>query len=256
EPIKPKFYDITPQDSKSGCKTIWYMRDGEEATGVPLSGTDSQLVQHIVQLEYEGSGNENNTISGKNSKPPLAGFPAIRLVFVQPFDKLTKNQTYPVTGTKIIRCIGFTDNDDVVKFGNAEKIKESDVKKWAIAIAKIFNNYRWSKGRGCLSYSGLSARLQGLEGYAYCKTRADGIKLFTAMLQIFAKQPDETCFFWSENNNPEKKYSSTKKETVVLGEKYKSESLRPVADVVFDSASLVLPSKTIPLVKRNVVVYK
>ncbi|MCC3464100.1 MAG: hypothetical protein EAZ60_16405, partial [Oscillatoriales cyanobacterium] len=32
EPIKPKFYDITPQDSKSGCKTIWYMRDGEEAT--------------------------------------------------------------------------------------------------------------------------------------------------------------------------------------------------------------------------------
>ncbi len=253
----PKFTDIAP-NSKSGCRTIEYWRDRDaQESSVILSGTPSDLVRHIIQLEYEGGAGGTSSISGKNSKPPLAGFPAIKLIFVQPLDQFSKNQTAPVMGTKIIRCVGYTESDRVAQFGSAEKIKPSDVKKWSTAIAKIFNNYKWSKGRGCLSYSGLSARLQGLEGYAYSKTRADGIALFTAMLKIFDRKPDDLCFFWSENNKPEEKYKVVQAETVVLGTKQKLAALRPIADVTFDSAWLVLPSKvTIPMVKRGVVVYK
>lgn len=255
----PKFKDITPNNSKSGVRTIeyWRDRDSQEVSYI-LSGTNSDLIRHIIKLEYEGGGKSDTGISGKNSKPPLAGFPAIRLLFVQCSDDMRKNQMSPVIGTKIIRLVGFTENDRVATFGtNIEKLKPTDLKRWSTNIVKIFANYKWEKGQGCLSYSVLSARLQGLEGYAYVKTCNDGIKLFKAMLQIFNRLPDELCFFWSENNNPSKKYAVTDKEVIVLGEKQKLQNQRPVANVVFDSATLILSNKVIiPLVKRNVVIYK
>jgi hypothetical protein len=255
---KPKFIDITPKGSESGCRTIEYWRDRDvQERSILLSGTDADLIRHIIQLDYEGGGSAGDeSVSGKNSKPPLAGFPALRLTFVQPSEKLEKGQDYPVIGTKLIRCIGYTDDERIAGMGLAERITPSDVKRWATAIQKTFYKYTWAKGQGCLSYSGLSARLQGLEGYAYCKNKTDGIKLFTSLLSVLGRKPDPLCFFWSESDKPKEKYKQ-ENSAVVLGKKIKPKARRPIADVVFDNAVLILPSGgIIPLVKRGVVVFK
>jgi len=253
EPVKPKFYDITSKDSKSGCKFIWYMPDGEEASGIPLTGTDLQIIEHIVQMEYEGD-SEDGGVSGKNSKPPLAGLPAIKLVFMQPHNEVAVT-TNPVKGEKLIRLVGYTANDRIAAMGLAEKLNKADVKKIGNNIAKVFFNYRWEKGQGCLSYSGMVARYQGLEGYAYCKSKADGKQLFTAMLKVFDRVPDPLGFNWSESTEPTKKFPKQPSDEIVLDKKVKTPVKRPVVGVVFDRAELILDKNHYAVVKQKTIVF-
>jgi len=254
EPVKPKFYDITPKDSKSRTKIIWYMPTGEESSGIALSGGSGALVEHIVQLEYEGGGNASS-ISGKNSKPPLAGLPAIKLVFMQDYRDV-KAGDVAVKGEKLIRLVGYTADERIASMGLAEKLNKADVKKFAAQIVKVFFNYRWNKGQGTLSYSGLIARYQGLEGYAYSKTKTDGKELFTTMLKVFDKKPDELGFNWSESTSPAKKFSKVQPDEVVLGEKVKVPTKRPIATVIFDRAELILDKERYALVRQETVLYK
>lgn len=141
----------------------------------------------------------------------------------------------------------------------AQKVTPSDIKKWANKIKTIFGDtkYVWKKGKECLSYSGQIARLQGLEGYAYVRTPADGIALFTAMLKIFDAVPDKDGFNKSGTTSTTK-YKKPTKEIIVAGQKTMPDERRPVVDCEFDHAVLKLPllNKPIPLVKRNVILYK
>ena len=96
------------------------------------------------------------------------------------------------------------------------------------------------------------ARLQGLEGYAYVRNRTDGKELFTKMLNIFGAKPDEDGFNYSEKTLPSQ--FKIEKEIVVLTKKVKVPTRRPIVDVKFSQAFLVLDSvkKPIPIVRGNV----
>ncbi|MEG4294749.1 hypothetical protein Q5692_39330 [Microcoleus sp. C2C3] len=130
---------------------------------------------------------------------------------------------------------------------------------WAGKIKTIFGDtkYVWKKGKECLSYSGQIARLQGLEGYAYVRNKQDGIDLFTALLKIFDAVPDKDGFNRSETISTTK-YTKQTKEITVVGQKVIPDERRPIADCEFARAVLKLPllNKPIPLVKRNVILYK
>jgi len=247
---KPKFVNITPKGKSSIGKWIKYYPDkDDENTFYTLSGTDRDLVHHITAIGYQQGGSEGNE-SGKNSKPPLEGLPLIKLYFVSP-DK--------TVGVKRIRCAGYTDDPKVATFKLAKLVTPADVKMWANKIKTIFGDtgYTWKKGKECLSYSGLIARLQGLEGYAFVRNKQDGIDLFTAMLKIFDATPDKDGFNRSESTSTIK-YAKQTKEITVAGEKVTLSERRPLADCEFDRAILKLPllKKPIPLVKRNVILYK
>ena len=145
---------------------------------------------------------------------------------------------------------------------NIELLKEADINKWATKIKSIFGDtqYVWQKGTSCLSYSGMVARLQGLEGYAYVQSESDGVALFTAMLQIFDQKPDKDGFNFSEKTNPAqftpKSINVAEGETkLVLGKNLPVTKRRPRANCKFIGASLYLDSleKPIPIVRGNVV---
>ncbi len=247
---KPKFVDITPKNKSNIGRWIKYYPDKEdEATSYKLFGTDRDLVHHITAIGYQQSGNVGN-VSGKNSKPPLKGFPLIELHFVSPDKKV---------GIKWIRCAGYTDDTKIAATKLAKLVTPADIKLWANKIKTIFGDtkYIWKKGKECLSYSGQIARLQGLEGYAYVRNKQDGIDLFTAMLKIFDAIPDKDGFNESESTSTTK-YAKQTKEIIVAGEKVKVAERRPLVDCEFDHAVLKLPllNKPIPLVKRNVILYK
>ena len=248
---KPKFIDTTPKNKNGIGKWIKYFPDkDDENTFYNLSGTDRDLVHHINAIGYQQGGTAEN-VSGKNSKPPLKGFPLLELYFISPDKKV---------GVKRIRCTGFTDDDLIAKtFKLIQPVTPADIKLWAKKIKSLFGDtkYVWRKGKECLSYSGLTARLQGLEGYAYVRNKQDGIALFTAMLKIFDYVPDKDGFNRSESTSTTK-YAKQTKEIIVAGEKVKVAERRPVVDCEFDHAVLKLPllNKPIPLVKRNVILYK
>jgi hypothetical protein len=247
---KPKFVDITPKSKSNIGRWIKYYPDkDDETTFYKLSGTDRDLVHHITAIGYEGGGNEESE-TGKNSKPPLEGFPLIKLYFVSPDKKV---------GVKRIRCAGYTDDAKIATFKLAKLVTPADIKEWAAKIKIIFGDtkYVWKKGKECLSYSGLIARLQGLEGHAFVRSKQDGIDLFTAMLKIFDATPDKDGFNRSESTSTTK-YAKQNREIIVVKEKVTLSERRPLADCEFDRAILKLPllKKPIPLVKRNVILYK
>lgn len=248
---KPKYVDIKPfgNGNESGVRTIDFYPDADdENTRYRLHGSNRDIINHITAIGYQEAIG-SNSMSGKNSKPPLKGFPAIELLFVADNGKV---------GLKTIRCVGFTDNEKIAQLKLAEQIKSADILKWCGKIKTIFGDtkYCWKKGIECLSYSGQIARLQGLEGYAFIRTEKDGIDLFTAMLKIFDAVPDEDGFNYSGKTNKTRyKKQST---TTVLNKRVKLDSERPIVDCYFYSAQLRLPllKKPIPLVKKNVILYK
>jgi hypothetical protein len=247
---KPKFIDTTPKNKSGIGRWIKYYPDKEdETTFHNLSGTGRDLVHHINAIGYQQSGRAEN-VSGKNSKPPLEGFPLLELHFISPDRQ---------KGRKWIRCAGYTDDPKVAATKLAKLLTPADIRAWANKIKAIFGDtkYIWKKGKECVSYSGLIARLQGLEGYAFVRNKQDGIDLFTAMLKIFDAVPDKDGFNRSESTSTTK-YTKQTKEITVAGQKVTPDERRPLADCEFDRAVLKLPllNKPIPLVKRNVILYK
>jgi len=247
---KPKFVDITPKaKSNIGRWIRYYPNKDDENTFYRLSGTDKDLVHHITAIGYQQS-DSTQSEPGKNGKPPLEGFPLIKLYFISPDRKV---------GVKRIRCAKYTDNPKIAATKLAELITPTDIKTWATKIKTIFGDskYIWKKGKECVSYTGLIARLQGLEGHAFVRNKQDGIDLFTAMLKIFDAVPDKDGFNRSESTSTTK-YQKPTTEIIVLKEKVMPDERRPIADCEFDRAELKLPllNKPIPLVKRNVILYK
>lgn len=245
--VKPKYSNLTPIDSKSGAMTIEYWPDKDKVEdSYLLSGTHGAIIKSIMDIMREKAG--SSALSGKGSKPLLKGFPCIKLVFVSE-DGLHY-------GIKQIRCVGFTENPKIaLAQSNIKLLKEADINVWAKKIALEFGadgGYVWNKGTGCLSYTGMIARLQGLEGYAYVRNRTDGKKLFTKMLNIFGAKPDEEGFNYSEKTLPSQ--FNVEKEITVLTKKVKIPQRRPIVDVKFSQAFLVLESvkKPIPIVRSSV----
>jgi len=244
--VKPKYSVLTPLDSKSGAMTIEYWPDKEKIEdSYLLSGTVGAIIKSIMDIMREKAGSDSQ-MSGKGSKPLLKGFPCIKLVFVSD-DGLHY-------GIKQIRCVGFTEIPKIaLAQPNIKLLKEADINQWAKKIALEFGaGYEWRKGVSCLSYTGMIARLQGLEGYAYVRNRTDGKELFTKMLNIFGAKPDEDGFNYSEKTLPSQ--FKAVKEIVVLTKKVVIPQRRPIVDVKFKQAFLVLDSvkKPIPIVRGNV----
>ena len=246
--------------------TIEYWRDrNNESDSVVFSGTDLQIINQIIQYEWQSRGNGGINIAGKNSKPLLKGWPAIVLTFYEPNDSVRRKPTGEprsrVEGEKIIRCSGYSDDAEIVERGLAKLVANSDIRRWATKIKEEFASpelYRWQKGRECLSYYGQTARLQGLEGYAFVRTPRQGKELFEKLLRIFDFTPDPAGFKYSGNESPEIAFPQDPPNFQLLGKEWEAEAERPNTTVVFDSAVLCLPKvrSPIPLVKGNKIVYR
>lgn len=264
---RPRYREWLPAaEKKLRYKVIEYWRDRSiEAESVIFSGTDSQLVNQIVQFEWLNiSSSAAAGLSGKNSKPLLKGWPAIVLTFLEPNESIRRKPTGEprsrVTGEKTIRCSGYSDDLELVQRGLAKLISQNDIRRWATKIRDEFASpdlYRWQKGWECLSYSGQIARLQGVESYALVRTAQQGKDLFAKLLKIFDFTPDPAGFKYSANEAPELAFPANPPSLEILGKQWEAETERPIATVVFDNACLFLPKlrSPIPLVKGRSIVY-
>lgn len=265
---RPRYREWLPVaiEKKQKYRTIEYWRNrNNEGESVIFSGTDSQLINQIIQFEWQSSGGNNLNISGKNSKPLLKGWPAIVLTFLEPNESVRRKPTGEprsrAEGEKTIRCSGYSDDVELVQRGLAKLISKNDIRRWASKIRDEFASpelYRWQKGRECLSYSGQIARLQGVESYALVRTAQQGKDIFTKLLKILDFTPDPAGFKYSANEAPELAFPANPPNFELLGKQWEAEAERPNATVVFDNAALFLPKlrSPIPLVKGRQIVYE
>lgn len=216
-----------------------------EAHSILLSGTDLQLINHVIQIEYEGGG--SSVLGGENSKhwPPIKGQPLIKLYFLG------------INGGEAETSFRIMDKTDDPKSPLA-KIDKSDLRAYALRIKEQFatpNLFVWEKGKEVLSYKN---RWQGFDGQWWlCRNQAAGQALLTKLLAVAALPLDGSKVRISKATDELAAFPSDPADVIVLGEPTKQEAERSLVDVSFYRAEIKLSKlrRPIPLVERGRVVY-
>ena len=144
---RPRYKELTKSQQRAdwGYRVIEYWRDRTaEADSVILSGTDLQLIQHIIQIEYEGGGSQG--FKAKSHQISVKGQPIIRLYFEQnktEIEKRADGVPYPqLTGDITFRIMDKTDDPK----SNLAKISSADLKGYAKRLEEQFggkNPFFW-----------------------------------------------------------------------------------------------------------------
>ena len=220
-----------------------YWRDrSNEDTSIPLIGTSEQLIQHIIQIEYEGGG----TSASKNkngSWPLLRGQPQIKFYF------LGDNKASAEISLRIM-----SKTDDLKS--PLPKIDKSDLRAYARRIKEEFATpslFEWQKGRDVISYRN---RYQGFEGWYLCRSESSGRRLLTKLLAIDEQMLDEASIRFT--TAPASAFPVSPPPITVLGEVIAQQIERPLVDVWFYRAEIILSKLKlpIPLVERALIVYQ
>jgi hypothetical protein len=243
---RPRFRDWTPPELKNlGYRTIEYWRDRSvEEKSVVLSGTDLQLINHIIQIEYEGGQGSLGKDKGGNW-PLLTGQPRIKLHF------RGENEAKAEISFRIMNK-----SDDPKS--PLPKIDKSDLRALANKIRSELatpNLYVWQKGKDVISYKN---RWQGFDGQWWlCRNRTVGKNLLAKLLAILDLPLDPAAIRFSEADDPQIAFPSNPPDIVVLGEVTPQDSKRPLVDVTFHRAEIKLAKMRSPiaLVQRGAVVY-
>ncbi len=240
---RPRFREWTNSQQRAdfGFRVIEYWRDrSAEGSSVLLTGTDLQLINHIIQIEYEGGGSKQQE-SVSSDIIRYSGIPEITLYF-KGIDKTLPQNRQRVTGEKSFRFIGYTDNPmSAQKRRDLELITQTDISRIGAKIRSVFKtqpSYVWAKGKDQVIYHDW---LQGYNLNVYALNHAEGERLILAILSIQNHTIDETFIKYSEAKNVAKAYPPTT-EIQVMGQTQEIPERLPKSEVSFDRATLYLPT--------------
>jgi hypothetical protein len=244
---RPRYKEWTNSQQRAdfGFRVIEYWKNRtNESDSVILSGTDLQLINHIIQFEYEGGGEAISKNKG-GAWPPLKGQPRIKLYFKG--DNKSK-------GEISFRIINKSDDpkSPLPKIDKSDLIQIANKIKSELATPNLFV---WQKGKDVISYKN---RWQGFDGQWWlCRNRTAGKALLAKILAIVELPLDPGGIRFSEADEPQIAFPSNPPEIVVLGEATSQDSERPLVDVEFYRAEIVLAKlpKPISLVERGLILY-
>lgn len=238
---RPRYREWTDSQQRAdqGFRVIEYWRDrSAEGNSVLLTGTDLQLIQHIIQIEYEGGGSQQQE-SVSSDIIRYSGIPEITLFF-RGRDTSLPAKDQVVVGKKSFRFMGKTDNPKMAENReDLQLITENDINQIGAKIRSIFQTtppYTWSKGKKQVVYHDWA---RGYNLRIPCSNYAEGDRLIAAILSARNLQVDETFVKYGEAKNPIKAYPLSG-EIQVLGEKHKTPERLPNVDVVFQYAQIHL----------------
>ena len=231
---RPKWreWSTSIQRADYGFRIGEYLPNGSiESNSILLSGTDLQLINHVIQIEYEGGGagvskNLNRTW------PLLKGQPQIKIYF------LGDNKANGEISLRIM------DKSDDPK-NPLPSISKADLRNYARLIKENFATpklFTWSKGKEVVSYRN---RWQGFEGWYLCKNEASGRTLITKLLAIAGHSLDEASLRFT--TAPAIAFPPDPPDITVLGEVVGQDSERPVVDVNFYRAEIILSKLRTPI---------
>lgn len=232
--------------NKEGIIKGEYWRDRSlEAKSIPLSGTAEQLIEHVIQLEYEGGSVLSNNEKSEQW-PPMKGQPRIKLYFKG------KNKA---EGETSFRIMNKTDDPKIP----LPIIDKNDLQKYAQKIKQHFatpNLFVWEQGKQVLSYKN---PWQGFNGQWWlCRSELAGKALLTKLLAIQDLTLDNSRTRISKATDEELAFPTNPPDIVVLDQQVSQAAERPIEDVVFYRAEIKLAKMRSPiqLVERGLIVYE
>lgn len=228
------------QRADYGFRVIEYWQDRSvEGSSVLLTGTDLQLIQHIIQLEYESRGSQQESVGSDIIRH--SGIPEITLYF-KGIDKTLPTNRQRVKGEKSFRFIGYTDNPAIAqKRLELELITQADISRIGAKIRSVFKTkppYVWAKGKEQVIYHDWH---QGYNLNVYALNHAEGERLVLAILSVQNHTIDETFLKYGEAKNVTKAYPPTT-EIQVMGQIREIPERLPKSEVSFDRATIYLPT--------------
>lgn len=230
---------------ETGIITGEYWRDRSiELESIVLSGNSEQLIQHIIQIEYEGGG--NLALQNKSKVwPPMKGQPTIKLYF--------RGENRAEAETTLV-IMNKTD-DPKIPLPNIDK---SDLRIYARKIKEQFATpdlFVWKKGKEILSYKN---RWQGFDGqYWLCRNETAGMALLNRLLNVLNLPLDASKIRMSVATDENAAFPINPPNITVLGQKVEQNTERPLVEVAFWRAEIQLAKlqKPIPLIQRGVILY-
>ncbi|MEL7038656.1 MAG: hypothetical protein AAFO04_24035 [Cyanobacteria bacterium J06592_8] len=244
-----------------GFRVIEYWPDRSDTeTSYVLSGSDRDIIQQILNIEWGGSGGialqerdplETNDISFK-------GQPMIRLWFRESKADRDPNYQY-VLGKLAFRLIGKTERWDLVDAGKTplQKLTTAELTQIANRIVQEFavpTPYRWTKGKISAVYQNKS---QGISTYSLVHSQAQGLELYQKLFNVIGLTFDDTKLRFSQHVNETGAFPVDPPNMNVLGKTMGGIRKRPYTHVYFTGAVLMVESLSynISLVKNQTVVF-
>ncbi len=234
---RPKYKEFTTSQQRAdwGYRVIEYWRDRSQKNSIPLIGTDLQLIQHCIQIEYEGG-----VVQGKEKINYLTtsrkGFPKIKLYFKE--DILDVEPGYRAVPSELNLTIMKPEWKEIAN------ISKNDIAQLAVAVKNAFYNFSFKKGKLTCSYKNLE---QGYDNWIYVRSKEEGKRVVATLLAVQGHAIDSKFLKFTETDDETGAYPTIPGEMTVFGEKLKASRRRPIAEARFTHAKIFLPGLSEPL---------
>lgn len=213
---------------------IEYFPNKAEKKSILLSGTEGQIIQHIIQYHYDGGSGITEEYEDKipTEISTLSNRPYITLYFSQPTEEVAVGKR----ATRMEVTINIMDKTDLT-------INKSDLQQFATRITEQFlpggNPYKHKKGKKYYTYHDWA---NGYQIKLLANTESDARQTLLKILAI--KQDQLNDLFWKESRavNETVAYPNIQKTANIMGKEYKLPLRRPLVNVAFRWARLSLPS--------------
>lgn len=243
---RPKIWIFSEKKSPHICQ-LFPDRTNEKDFFL-FSGNYRDIINQIMgfwNLKDRGGGNNEINRTSKPGKS-VVGY----ILIVLQFQEITEKNA--LFFEKSFRLVGKSDKpsdkeDSMISEGYLKMIASR-------VIAQFPPDYKWDRGKMCVSYKGEIPRQQGLDGWAYCRAQQDGIDLFKRLAACIGVEIDTRFIRISEALNPDASFPQIEEEYQLLGKRHRKPILRKNCSVRLYSATAILPfsDQKIPLVRGNI----
>lgn len=213
---------------------IEYFPNKSEKKSILLSGTEGQIIEHIIKYHYSGGSGIDGEYEEKvpTEITTLSNRPYLKLYFSQPIDEVAAGKRAP----RMEITINIMDKTDL-------SIDKSDLVALATRITEQFNPggkpYKHKKGKNYYTYHDWA---NGYQLQLLANTESEARALLLKVLALKQHQLNEK--YWKESRavNPTIAYPNTEETVTLMGKTYKKPLRRPTVNVEFRWARLSLPS--------------
>ena len=223
-------------------RVIEYWRDRSKTKeSVLLTGSDSEIIRHILQMEYEGGGTAGGDSKNiRENESILIGQPMVTFYFRE-FEP--KESRRPIEAEYSCRLMGFTDNPNEVT-PRIELLTPANLKVLAEKIKTVFwpsgdiaSRFAYEKGKKSCSYRDIK---NGYKLWILVKNEADGEKIVKKLLEVQNVIFNENKLVFSSVKNPVVAFPETDVKIQTLGKERNVRTARPEATMRFWKASIKL----------------
>lgn len=213
---------------------IEYFPNRSEEKSILLSGSEGQIIEHIIKYHYEGGSGDAGEYEEKipTEISTLSNRPYLKLYFRQPAAEVAAGRQ----AAQMEITINIMDKTDLT-------IDKNDLIALATRITEQFNPnenpYKHKKGKNYYTYHDWA---NGYQLQLLANTESEARQTLLKILAIRQHQLNEK--YWKESRavNVNLAYPNTEEEVQIMGKTYKKPLRRPSVNVSFRWARLTLPS--------------